>query len=242
MIKQNNKTSFIHNIRSILSNERNPHESVSEQYKSIGNKTSIQDRINNIKIFTESNIKSLELELLKNAKLSGWKTKKISNINECSDYINQIIIKEKSKSIVTSYDKYILDLNLHKDNIQINNIKKNTTKKSQNNTRNLIINADIGITTVDYAIADTGTCVLISKKILSRLVSLLPPIYIAIVHKKHILKNLEDLFVFQKNKFEKEDYTSSISLISGPSRSADIQSELITGVHGPGNVHMLLTD
>ena len=242
MIKQNNKTNFIQNIRSILSNERNPHESVSEQYESIVNKTSIQDRINNIKNFTESNIKSLELELLKNAKLSGWKTKKISNINECSDYINQIIIKEKAKSIVTSYDKYILDLNLHKDNIQINNIKKNMTKKGQNNTRNLIINADIGITTVDYAIADTGTCVLISKKILSRLVSLLPPIYIAIVHKKHILKNLEDLFVFQKNKFEKEDYTSAISLISGPSRSADIQSELITGVHGPGNVYMLLTD
>jgi len=242
MIKQNNKTSFIQNIRSILSNERNPHESVSEQYKSIVNKTSIQDRINNIKIFTESNIKSLELELLKNAKLSGWKTKKISNINECEDYINQIIIKEQAKSIVTSYDKYILDLNLHKDDIQINNIKKNATKKDQNNTRNLIINADIGITTVDYAIADTGTCVLVSKKVLSRLVSLLPPIYIAIVHKKHILKNLEDLFVFQKNKFEKEDYTSAISLISGPSRSADIQSELITGVHGPGNVHMLLTD
>ena len=83
---------------------------------------------------------------------------------------------------------------------------------------------------------------ILSKKELSRLVSLLPPIYIAIVNKKQILANLDNLFIYQKHKFEQGDYTSSISLISGPSRSADIQSELITGVHGPGNVHMLLID
>ena len=242
MDKQKNKTDFIRNIRSILSDDRKPHESVSEQYKSIVNKNSNKERISDITDFLINNIESLANKLVKNAKTAGWQTKKVSNVSECSDYINRIILEENAKSIVTSNDKFILDLNIYNENVKINNIEKKNTTKDKDNTRNLIINADIGITTVDYAIADTGTCVLISKKELSRLVSLLPPIYIAIVNKKQILENLDNLFIYQKHKFEQEDYTSSISLISGPSRSADIQSELITGVHGPGNVHMILID
>ena len=242
MDNQKNKREFIQNIRKILSETRKPHESVSEQYKSIVNKNPIEERVQELKNFLNKNIQSLETELLNNAKSSGWQTKKLSNITECSNYINNIIINEKAKSVVTSNHKFILDLHLNDENVKINAIDKKTNSKDKNNLRNLIINADIGISNVDYAIADTGTCVLISKRELSRLVSLLPPIYIAIVNKKQILANLENLFTLQKHKYLQEDLTSSISLISGPSRSADIQSELITGVHGPGKVHMILID
>ena len=44
--------------------------------------------------------------------------------------------------------------------------------------------SDIGVTGVDYAISETGTCVIIPRAGVSRLVSLLPPVHIALVEKR----------------------------------------------------------
>jgi len=97
--------------------------------------------------------------------------------------------------------------------------------------RQLCAAADAGITGADYALADTGTVVLLSSHHEARLISLLPPAHIAIVPRARILTGLDELFSLLPNPAEA---ASSMVLITGPSRTADIEQILVRGVHGPG--------
>jgi L-lactate dehydrogenase complex protein LldG len=99
--------------------------------------------------------------------------------------------------------------------------------------------ADIGITSVDYALAATGTFVMLASHNEARLVSLLPPAHIAIVPRSRILANLDELLSILPRP---ADQTSSMVLITGPSRTADIEQILVRGVHGPGEVYAVIVD
>ncbi len=99
--------------------------------------------------------------------------------------------------------------------------------------------ADIGITSADYALAATGTFVMLSSPSEARLVSLLPPAHIAIFPRSRILANLDDLFTVLPRP---ADQTSSMVLITGPSRTADIEQILVRGVHGPGEIYAVIVD
>lgn len=111
---------------------------------------------------------------------------------------------------------------------------------SRSELRRKAIAADIGITGVDYAIAETGSAVLLPRRGISRVVSLLPPVHIAVVESGQVLPSLDELFTLRRQDFLTGDIGSYLNLISGPSRSADIEYQLVTGVHGPGEVHMVL--
>jgi L-lactate dehydrogenase complex protein LldG len=104
--------------------------------------------------------------------------------------------------------------------------------------RELCAAADIGITSADYALADTGTLVMLSTAQEARLISLLPPAHIAVVPRNRILTGLDELFAKIPNAAE---ITSSMVLITGPSRTADIEQILVRGVHGPGQITVLIT-
>ena len=97
--------------------------------------------------------------------------------------------------------------------------------------------AACGITGADYALADTGTLVLLSSQRESRMISLLPPAYIALVARDRLLTGLDELLRALPNPAEQ---TSSMVLITGPSRTADIEQILVRGVHGPGEIHVVL--
>jgi L-lactate dehydrogenase complex protein LldG len=97
--------------------------------------------------------------------------------------------------------------------------------------RELCATADVGITSADYALADTGTLVMLSSPQEARMISLLPPAHIAVVPRERILTGLDELFSLLPNPAES---TSSMVLITGPSRTADIEQILVRGVHGPG--------
>jgi L-lactate utilization protein LutC len=104
--------------------------------------------------------------------------------------------------------------------------------------------ADIGITGVDYLIAETGSVALLARPGEPRSFSLLPPVHIAIAHHAQILPDLFDLF----GRFAKKIGDSSgrpkmpscLSLITGPSKTGDIELRLVTGVHGPGEIHVII--
>ncbi len=107
--------------------------------------------------------------------------------------------------------------------------------------RDQVVQADIGVTGVDYVIAETGTCVILPRKGVSRLTSLVPPVHVAVVEKGQVLETLDDLFALKRQEFlEKGDWGSYMSFITGPSRTADIEQTLTIGVHGPKEVHMVL--
>jgi len=99
--------------------------------------------------------------------------------------------------------------------------------------------ADIGITSADYALAETGTLVMLSSRQEARLVSLLPPVHVAIFQRSRIVANLDELLTRLPKPTEQ---SSSMVLITGPSRTADIEQILIRGVHGPGEIYALIVD
>jgi L-lactate utilization protein LutC len=101
----------------------------------------------------------------------------------------------------------------------------------------LCATADVGITSADYALADTGSLVMLSSPQEARMISLLPPAHIAIVPCNRLLSGLDELFSLLP---EPASASSSMVLITGPSRTADIEQILVRGVHGPGQITVVL--
>ncbi len=97
--------------------------------------------------------------------------------------------------------------------------------------------AEVGITSADYALADTGTLVMLSSPAEARLVSLLPMLHVAVVPRERILSGLDELFTLLPKP---AGQTSSMVLITGPSRTADIEQILVRGVHGPGQITVIV--
>ncbi len=93
-----------------------------------------------------------------------------------------------------------------------------------------------GITGVEAALAGTGSIILSSGAGKSRAASLLPKIHIAVLHSEEIIQDLES-WVALKPDLHK---ASNIFLVSGPSKTADIAMELVMGMHGPQEVHLIL--
>jgi L-lactate utilization protein LutC len=96
---------------------------------------------------------------------------------------------------------------------------------------------DIGITSADYALSDTGTLIMLSSPAEARLVSLLPPAHIAVVPRERILTGLDELFTMLPDPAAR---TSCMVMITGPSQTADIEQILIRGVHGPGQITVVI--
>ncbi len=103
--------------------------------------------------------------------------------------------------------------------------------------RELCATVDIGITSADYALADTGSLVMLSSPHEARMISLLPPAHIAVLPRERILTGLDELFSILPHPAEQ---SSSMVLITGPSRTADIEQILVRGVHGPGQITVLI--
>ncbi|MEZ4523449.1 MAG: LUD domain-containing protein [Thermomicrobiales bacterium] len=111
--------------------------------------------------------------------------------------------------------------------------------------RDDFVNADIGISGANIGIADTGTLVIVENEGNGRLVTTLPPVHIAILGVEKIVRNLDDATDILKalpRSGTGQKITSYVSYITGPSRTADIELTLATGVHGPGEVHIVLLD
>ena len=100
-------------------------------------------------------------------------------------------------------------------------------------------NVKIGITWTDYAVAETGSIVLLSSPGKSRSVSLLPDVHIAILPVKKLYAKRVEVFKLLVPRMSK---TRSVTLISGPSKTGDIDGKLNVGVHGPKKIFVIITD
>jgi L-lactate utilization protein LutC len=97
--------------------------------------------------------------------------------------------------------------------------------------------AEIGVTSAEYALADTGSLVYLSESGEARLLSLLPPRHIAIIERDRILSSLDELLSLVPHPAA---LSSAMVIITGPSRTADIEMRLVRGVHGPGEVTVVV--
>jgi L-lactate dehydrogenase complex protein LldG len=102
--------------------------------------------------------------------------------------------------------------------------------------RDAFFAAEVGITGVSYLIAETGSLVMAAAPHDPRSLSLLPPVHIAVAERRQLLPDLFDLF----GPGAAAGLASGLTLITGPSKTGDIELRLVTGVHGPGEVHVVL--
>lgn len=105
--------------------------------------------------------------------------------------------------------------------------------------RAAMLACQVGITSCDWAIAETGSLLLCSRTGRERVASLLPPIYIAIVERLQIVPDLIDA-IAKLYRGGVSQLSSNAVLITGPSKTGDIELQLTTGVHGPGTWHVIV--
>lgn len=104
-----------------------------------------------------------------------------------------------------------------------------------------LLQCGIGVTCADYALADTGTVVLLSGREHHRLASLLPPVHVCLLPTERIFPNLASLLDHISDAtYSRERPPHALTCITGPSRTADIEQTITTGVHGPKALHVLL--
>jgi L-lactate dehydrogenase complex protein LldG len=95
--------------------------------------------------------------------------------------------------------------------------------------------AGAGVSRALYGLADTGSVVLAASPDEPRARSLVPAVHVSLLAEDRILAGLAELF-----EAVGDDLPSALAIVTGPSRSADIEQRLVVGVHGPGEVHVVL--
>jgi L-lactate dehydrogenase complex protein LldG len=104
-----------------------------------------------------------------------------------------------------------------------------------------LADCDASITSCENLVARTGSIVLSSGSASGRTVSVYAPVHICIAFTAQLVYDIRDCLQAIKEKYQ-EQMPSLISFASGPSRTADIEKTLVTGVHGPKEVYLFLVD
>ena len=103
--------------------------------------------------------------------------------------------------------------------------------------------SDLGVTTCSWAVAETGTIALYATPATGRSPSLLPTAHLALVHPSQIVKTIADGIGLLADYMARHGGPpSAVNLVSGPSRSADIEGDLAVGVHGPRRAGVIVGD
>jgi iron-sulfur cluster protein len=111
--------------------------------------------------------------------------------------------------------------------------------------RQKFIEADMGISGANIAIADTGSIVIVSNEGNARLVTSLPDVHVAVVSYDKLVPSIDETTAVLKMLSKSgtgQKMTSYVSFITGPSRTSDIEKTLTLGCHGPKEMHVVFVD
>jgi len=101
-------------------------------------------------------------------------------------------------------------------------------------------NVEAGITGCEFLIAQTGSALVRSAQKGARQIFVYPPAHIIIASKSQLTVSLDEAYQKLSQKYD-SGFPSMISLISGPSRTADIEKTLVLGAHGPKELHIFIS-
>lgn len=104
-----------------------------------------------------------------------------------------------------------------------------------------LADCDASVTGCEYLVARTGSMVLSAAQTNGRTASVYAPVHICIAYNHQLVFDISDALAFLKEKY-KDKFPSFISFATGPSRTADIEKTLVTGVHGPKEVYCFLVE
>lgn len=105
--------------------------------------------------------------------------------------------------------------------------------------RRALLDAQLGVTGVDFAVAGSGTLALSAAPGRPRALSLLPTVHVALVRSSQLVARLGEALEGYRVR---ADLPSAVHFITGPSRTSDIENDLTIGVHGPAALSVIVLD
>ena len=175
----------------------------------------------------------------------GWNVYRSPGVEDAVGYIETLARRLNVQRAVRSgqpvFDGIPVDAAFSNNGATITTMVHGDTATRQS-LRKEVRQAGLGLTGADYALAETGSIVILPRRGLSRLVSLVPPVHVALVRPEELLEGLDDLFLLRRLEYYRNggEMGSYLNFITGPSRTADIEMTIVQGVHGPKEVHLVL--
>ena len=120
---------------------------------------------------------------------------------------------------------------------EIKDLIRSDSEMLDNASAQELLECELGVTSAQWAIAETGTLVLESEKEFSRLTSLVPPVHVCILEKTNICLTMGEIL-----EAVNKELSSTVTFITGPSRTSDIELTLAIGVHGPRELWVIVIE
>lgn len=105
----------------------------------------------------------------------------------------------------------------------------------RNPSTDFLFDSDLGITSAQWAIAETGTLVLDAESEDHRLISLVPPVHLCLIEASRIRRTMGEVLALTR-----DGLGHALTFVTGASRTSDIELTLAIGVHGPGELHVII--
>ena len=138
------------------------------------------------------------------AKLGGWNLHRAQGYEDAIEYttvlVNSLGVDRVVRSGQPVFDALPLDSALGNLGLRVTPVTR-SEDQSRESLRQEIVAAGLGVTGADYAVAETGSVVILPRKGLSRLVSLVPPVHLALVRPQDVVETLSDLFLLRRLQY-----------------------------------------
>ena len=167
-----------------------------------------------------------------------------TNLVEATDRLNEVLEELNAQCVVANNEAPLNQLNLPE---RWPNIAWHLVDQSEGDLRSFCTTADVGLSSAEAALAETGSIIITSGLGRSRLATLLPSVHLALVPTSRLTG---DLFTWTAARSgsavievgKEGGMPASIVLVSGPSKTADIEQTMAVGVHGPKRFIVILYD
>ncbi len=189
-------------------------------------------------------VQSVE-RLAQTAAAASWSVRRARDHADAANAVAQIARQIGAKSVVRSAEDVFkrVDADGALRSVGVSPVVLASGRsRRRSDLRETAFRADLGVTGVAYAVAETASCAVVPRRGVARLASLAPPSLALIVEAEQVLETLDDFFALTRleRMQSRARGPNYLNFISGPSRTADIEQTLTIGVHGPGDVHMII--
>jgi L-lactate dehydrogenase complex protein LldG len=172
----------------------------------------------------------------------GGQALRVADLQTAAEALRKLLIESAASRAICWQHDLLMRLGLtdmlHALNVQAFDYES-LSAMPEAERRAAILACDVGITSCDCAIAETGTLMMWSAPGRERVASLVAPVHIAIVERPQIVPDLFDAFELLSARAAQE-IPSNVTFITGPSKTGDIELQLTTGVHGPGKWQVII--
>ena len=156
----------------------------------------------------------------------------VANVTKAAALVRELVAQKNARRVAIS------DVALVASVIENANLNSEILTAA---TKAEMFGCDVGVTSAQLAIAETGTLVLLSDAERHRLASLVPPVHICLLAAQNIRQTLGEV-LRELNANGADALSRTITFVTGASRTSDIELTLAIGVHGPGELHVIVIE